>query len=821
MAGRISAVFGRRSGLAPLIYGVLAAIATAAVCVAILTQQEVGNRKTIAEGLVRVAAVSTSLGAWAGDDATGDFLAKDMLPRFLEASEVRKPGEDGDAAADADEATDRDKTRRHRRIAHLLIFSTGKAKAPLFPLAWCGGPLGSPPQCGGKGDVGPLPTDEARTVWRAAVASWTAGRAHAAEAADTLGELDIAAVAPIWWPGNVEDPEPRYVGMAVAATVAPAWADILFGERWPLILLLAVVIFGLAYAVAERARQLADERDKLHGAQRSLEGVNADLQASVAKEAEARAELEQTNGDLVLTARKAEEANRAKSIFLAQMNHEIRNPLNAIIQRAEYLQEISEEDDLEEYNEETTAIVSRSRHLLEVINKVLDMSQIEAGRIEPEFHRREIGVLVEELKELAEPLVQKTGNAFVIEADGEALGDMVTDVTRARQCILNLVSNSAKFTSDGEVRLAVTLKDNAQATELLGQRAGTVAEWVSFKVVDTGIGMTPEELARIFEPFTQANEGISAKYGGTGLGLSLTQELCQLLGGDIFMWSEKGVGTTAEMLLPRYNAAGVSKSAPQPVDVRKKVKRVLVVDDDEAFHGQIEKMLGSFAVELLHARTVESGMTLCRSARPDVVVLDILMPVHDGWRFLSLKRQEAELEDIPVLIVTGTEYDGRAEELGATSFFSKPLDAERKDQFLHMVTKLLGGREVRRVLIVDDEFETRRNLRRSFADRGAEVSEAENGVIALETLIAEPTPDLIIMDLVMPEMDGFETISRIRASEEWHDVPIVVLTSKDLTRTERENLSQTTDGLLDKSTVALKDVASLVARITDTADTAA
>lgn len=815
MAGRLSAVFGRRSGLAPLIYGVLAAVVTAAVCVVILTQQEIGNRKTIAEGLVRVAAISTSLGAWAGDEATGNFLAKDMLPRFLEASEIRKPGDGGDAEADG--ATDRAKKRQRRRIGHLLIFSTGKDKAPLYPLAWCGGPLGAPPECGGKGVDGPLSTEAARAEWREAVASWTVGVDHEAE---TLGDLDIAAVAPIKWPGNAEDPEARYVGMAVAATDAPAWADILLGERWPLILLLAVVIFGLAYAVAERARQLADERDKLHGARRSLEGANIDLQASVAKEAEARAELERTNGDLVLTAQKAEEANRAKSIFLAQMNHEIRNPLNAIIQRAEYLQEISEEDDLEEYNEETTAIVSRSRHLLEVINKVLDMSQIEAGRIEPEFHRREIGVLVEELKELAEPLVQKTGNDFVIEADGEALGDMVTDVTRARQCILNLVSNSAKFTSDGEVRLAVTLKDNAEATALLGERAGSIAEWVSFKVVDTGIGMTPEELARIFEPFTQANEGISAKYGGTGLGLSLTQELCQLLGGDIFMWSEKGVGTTAEMLLPRYNAAGVSKSAPAPVDVRKKVKRVLVVDDDEAFHSQIEKMLSAFAIELLHARTVESGMMLCRSAHPDVIVLDILMPVHDGWRFLSLKRQEKDLEAIPVLIVTGTEYDDRAEELGATSFFSKPLDAERKDQFLHMVTKLLGGREVRRVLIVDDEFETRRNLRRSFADRGAEVSEAENGVIALETLIAEPTPDLIIMDLVMPEMDGFETISRIRASEEWHDVPIVVLTSKDLTRTERENLSQSTDGLLDKSTVALKDVASLVARITDTAETA-
>jgi len=567
--------------------------------------------------------------------------------------------------------------------------------------------------------------------------------------------------------------------------------------------------------LGRKERELRDANDNLEAA---VEARTRELEA-------AKRSLENTNKDLQTAVQAAEEANRAKSTFLANMNHEIRNPLNGIIQRAEYLQEVAEDEDLEEFEEEAQAIVNRSRHLLNIINRVLDLSKIESGAMEPDFNRRDTAEIVGEIRLLAEPQVQKNGNAFVVDLgdddEAAALGQMTTDVTWVIQCVLNLLTNAAKFTKDGEVRLKVRALDHAAAEKRLGHSAGGVDEWVAFEVRDTGIGMTPEELARVFEPFAQANETISANYGGTGLGLSLTQKLCHVLGGEIFMASEKGVGTTTEILLPRGDPEAATIESATPLDLRRDVSRILIVDDDDAFHEEIRKVLAPFGAELTHARTVDSGIMHCRSTRPDVVVLDILMPFHDGWRFLSILRQDLDIAATPVLIVTETEYDRRAEELGATSFFTKPLDAERRERFLQLVSGILGGRELRRVLIVDDEFETRRNLRRSFAERGAAVEEAENGALALAALEAGPLPDLVIMDLVMPKMDGFETIARIRAEAAWRDLPIIVLSSKDLSREERQTLGATTDALLDKNTVALRDVAAVVAGIANKAETAA
>jgi|GEM_PF-2774747 len=589
---------------------------------------------------------------------------------------------------------------------------------------------------------------------------------------------------------------------------------------------------------ADNAAEIADMinginvmLDMLREKEQALREANDNLEAAVVERTQeleaAKRSLESTNKDLEAAVLNAEEANRAKSTFLANMNHEIRNPLNGIIQRAEYLQEIAEdEDDLDEFQEEAEAIVNRSRHLLNIINRVLDLSKIESGAMEPDFSRRDVAEIVAELKALAEPQVAKNGNAFVIDLgeddpDAADLGEMSTDVTWVIQCVLNLLTNAAKFTKEGEVRLSARAIDRPEAEKRLGRPVSDVVEWVSFEVKDTGIGMTPEELARVFEPFTQANDSISADYGGTGLGLSLTQKLCHVLGGEILMASEKGAGTTTEILLPRVSGEGLEGEPPLALDLRRDINRILIVDDDDAFHQEIKKVLAPFGAELTHARTVDSGILHCRSTRPDVVVLDILMPLHDGWRFLSLLRQDKELASTPVLIVTETEYDRRAEELGATSFFTKPLDAERRDRFLQMVSSILGGRELRRVLIVDDEFETRRNLRRSFAERGVEVVEAENGVGALELLEQGPLPDLTVMDLVMPEMDGFETIARIRARDDWRELPIIVLSSKDLSREERRTLGAATDALLDKNTVALRDVAALVASIANKTETAA
>ena len=471
-------------------------------------------------------------------------------------------------------------------------------------------------------------------------------------------------------------------------------------------------------------KNLVDERT------RALADTNADLTATLSRAeayaaelTDAKAGLEGLNRDLITAVERAEEASRAKSEFLARMNHEIRNPLNAIIQRAEYLQELAEEEELDEFTEETTGIVTKSQHLLGVINRVLDMSKIESGKIEPEIHAREIDLLVEEVRDMAEPMVERNRSRLIIKTE-DGLGEVVTDITMLRQCLLNLLSNSAKFTSKGEVRLEVNAVDRTEAEAHLGNRAGSYDDWISFAVIDTGIGMTPEELARVFAPFTQANDQISSHYGGTGLGLSLTQKFCQALGGDVFLESEKDVGTRAEILLPRVFENDGGTALVNRVAASGKARRILVIDDDTAFHEEIAAALSPLRADIHHARTADSGMTVCRALRPDAIVLDILMPMKDGYTFLKELRGEPTLSDIPVVIVTETEKTEAAEALGATGFFSKPLYAERMSALFSMVRNLLAGELPRRVLIVDDEDTVRRTLRRSFERHGAEVLEA-------------------------------------------------------------------------------------------------
>jgi signal transduction histidine kinase/CheY-like chemotaxis protein len=470
----------------------------------------------------------------------------------------------------------------------------------------------------------------------------------------------------------------------------------------------------------------------------------------------------------------AVDASQAKSQFLANMSHELRTPLTAIIGYAEMLKE-EVGDQLEDYLEDLDQILSSGGYLLELINGVLDLSKIEAGKLDVYLERCEVSALLGDVADSVRPLVQEKSNELVV-SDPDGLGSMLTDVTKLRQTLLNLLSNASKFTEGGKIRL------EAERTMADG------SDWLVFRVVDSGIGMTEEQCARVFEAFAQADATTTRRYGGTGLGLAITRQFCAMLGGSIEVESEPGEGTTFTVRLPAetpleggvedaQEGAGLSAAGPG-------AKTVLVVDDDPAARDLIGRFLGQQGFAVITAANGRQALSLARERRPDVITLDIVMPDMDGWTVIGELKADAELVDTPVILLSITEDRNRGYALGASEYLTKPIDWKRLGAVLHKY----GEGERHQALVVDDDPKIRDVLRRGLQRAGWDVTEAENGRIALER-VAEAVPGLILLDLMMPEMDGFDFLDALRRREAWRGIPVVVLTAKDLTAEDRERLN--------------------------------
>ena len=397
---------------------------------------------------------------------------------------------------------------------------------------------------------------------------------------------------------------------------------------------------------------------------KQLEAQSVDLQRNSAL-------LEERTHQLELARDAAEAANSSKSQFLANMSHELRTPLNAIIGYSDLLIEEAEELEAQDLVPDLDKIRSSGKHLLGLINDVLDLSKIEAGKMEMSLETFEVRDVVSAVAAMVRPLVEKNGNVFEVAID-EHIGTMHADLTRVRQILLNLLGNASKFTSKGTVSLTVTREESKQR------------EWVVFAVRDTGIGMTPEQLTRLFQPFTQADPSTTRKYGGTGLGLSISQRLSRLMNGTISVVSEPGMGSIftvripAEVTEPKLQRqTGIYRvsrpSVPIPVVAS---TRVLLIDNDATTRDLVQRMLARDGVDMLYAATGQEGLRLATEQRPDVILLDVLLPDQDGWAVLTAITTKLELAGIPVIIVTTADERGLAETLGATSYLSKPVSAE-------------------------------------------------------------------------------------------------------------------------------------------------
>ena len=472
----------------------------------------------------------------------------------------------------------------------------------------------------------------------------------------------------------------------------------------------------------------------------------------------------------------ADAANQAKSAFLATMSHELRTPMNAILGYSEILMEDAQEKGQEEFIPDLEKIHASGNHLLSLINNILDLSKIEAGKMDLFLESFGISRVIEDVVSTVRPLVEKNGNTLEVRCAAD-LGTMHADLTKVRQSLFNLLSNACKFTENGTITLEAS-------REPLGG-----VDWIKFSVSDTGIGMAPDQMEKLFQPFVQGDASTSRKFGGTGLGMTITHRFCEMMGGEITAKSEPGRGTTFTIRLParvkvQPPAAAPLTESPEPM-APDGSSTVLVIEDDPNTRDLLKRFLSK---DGFHVKTVaegEEGLRLARELKPDVITLDVMMSGLDGWAVLTELKADPALADIPVVMVTFVDNKNLGYALGASDYLTKPISRQR---LLAVLEKYRRHPQPGPVLIVEDDPDTRKILRRLLEKEGCQVIVAENGRVALERL-AESQPMLILLDLMMPEMDGFQFIDRVRQHENWRTIPIVVVTAKDLTKEDRLRLN--------------------------------
>jgi CheY-like chemotaxis protein/anti-sigma regulatory factor (Ser/Thr protein kinase) len=483
------------------------------------------------------------------------------------------------------------------------------------------------------------------------------------------------------------------------------------------------------------------------------------------------------------------------------MSHELRTPLNAIIGYSEMLQEEAQETGQEESIPDLKKIHAAGKHLLALINDILDLSKIEAGKMELYLETFDVKSLVDDVKSTIHPLIERNANVLEIRCPPD-IGAMHADVTRVRQVLFNLLSNASKFTEKGKVGIEVSRDESAEG------------DWITFRVTDTGIGMTSEQLGRLFQAFTQADASTSRKYGGTGLGLVICRRFCQMMGGDVSVASEPGKGSVFIVSLPaRINRekkdgvrvsttdSGTVKMAEPPTLVPTR-GTVLVIDDDPNACDLMMRALAKEAFRVLVANNGPDGLKMAREHKPDVITLDVLMPGMDGWAVIRALKADPELSTIPVIMITMADDRSLGYALGAADYITKPID---RDRLASSVARYRTANTPGSVLIVEDDAPTREIMARTLGSDGWTVAEAENGRVALERL-AKMTPDLILLDLMMPEMDGFEFVAALRDKEEWRKLPVVVVTAKDITPQDHVRLEGNVRKIFHKATYTREEL---------------
>jgi adenylate cyclase len=497
--------------------------------------------------------------------------------------------------------------------------------------------------------------------------------------------------------------------------------------------------------------------------------------------------------------RQLELTSQHKSQFVASMSHELRTPLNAIIGLTEMMVSNPPRFGTEKAVEPLRRVHGAGTHLLGLINQVLDLSKIEAGKLELSPETVNLAPLLEDVIGTARQLAEQNKNRLVVESS-DNLGTLTVDPMRLRQILLNLLSNACKFTKQGEVKLRV-------------KKVVDGRNWIEIAVADTGIGMTPEQQAKLFEEFTQADSSTARQYGGTGLGLAITRKLARMMGGDVTVTSEPGKGSLFTVRLPG-SADAQARSSTDASDARRSPSAdcVLVIDDDATARELIADHLKAEGFSVVTAAGGVEGLKLAKESRPTAITLDVMMPDLDGWSVLAALRQDPELAEIPVIMITIVDEQRRGIALGAAGYLTKPIDRER---LRHVIGRFRAAARPTRVLVVEDDAAQRERMRGWLEDPQWTVREAENGREALKR-IQENKPDVILLDLMMPEMDGFAVVAALQKETGWQDIPVVVITARDLDAKDRERLNSGVQSVLVKERFQPADLVERVRRLVQT-----
>ena len=490
----------------------------------------------------------------------------------------------------------------------------------------------------------------------------------------------------------------------------------------------------------------------------------------------------------------AEQANKAKSAFLANMSHELRTPMNAIIGYSEILTEDATDNQHQEYIPDLKKINSAGKHLLQLINDILDISKIEAGKMELDIQDINFASLAQEVADTSEALVTKNGNTLKIIKD-ESIQGITGDSVKIKQILFNLISNAAKFTENGTITLGYkTYQDDNN--------------FLSIYVQDTGIGIEKDKAAKVFEEFGQADSSTTRKYGGTGLGLSLVKKFSELMGGSIKLESEIGKGSIFTVTIPK----NVSTSETITEDVKNNEiietgkKIILVVDDDKSARDLIKRNLEKEGYIVLTASNGNEAIEIANQKNPHLITLDIMMPKKSGWETLKALREYIKFKDTPVIMISMLDDDNTAKGLGADDYLKKPVD---RNKLIDAITKQKEKMKNNNIMIIDDLKDNRDIVKRHLKDYNFNFSEANNGQDAIQKLTKKPV-DGIILDLMMPVMDGFEFLTRVKEYNQLKDIPIIVLTAKDLNSDEVINIEKDVSLIIQKTDLGEKAIKELV-----------
>ena len=515
---------------------------------------------------------------------------------------------------------------------------------------------------------------------------------------------------------------------------------------------------------------------------------------------------EQRAQELAVKNKEVERANRLKSEFVANMSHELRTPLNSILALSQILLERLDGELNDEQDKQVRIIERNGQNLLRLINDILDLSKIEAGRLDLIPSDFKLADVINSVRGTIAPLVVEKN----LEVQLDLANDLPichTDENKLKQILLNLLSNAVKFTERG----SITVRARLGQAVIPATNTDIPGPWLTVEVQDTGIGIAPEDQASVWEEFRQIDGSLARQYEGTGLGLAIVRRLVRLLGGEIALESAPGVGSTFRFSFParlRGNQAVVQRGAGDgaagrddapPISSQGRYRSsdrplVLIVDDDLEVIYILEKYLRDDGYEIVAAQTGEEAIAKARELQPFAMTLDVMLPGRDGWEVIQELKSDPLTADIQIIMLSMLDNRQLGYSLGATDYLVKPVS---RNDLLQRLTQLRNGRPLRTVAVVDDDPIEQRVLATALGDEGLQVSSFPGGVPALAWL-ADHTPDLITLDLMMPGMDGFEVLDELRKQEHLKTVPVLVITAKDISAEDRSRLNGRIAAIIQK-----------------------